>query len=270
MLKFFTILFKKNTNFRESQFYKWNDQKLNFEKIKLSKIIPLSLLKGIDEQKNLIKKNTIKFAEGFKTNNALLWGVRGNGKSTLIKSTFNELSNKYENIKLIELNKDNIQNILEIYKTLENNKKFRFIIFIDDLSFEKSDSEYKSVKSMLDGTLAKQPDNIIIYATSNRRHLMPEDMINNEKSSAIHTNENIEEKISLSDRFGLWIGFHNISQNDYINIIKSYCDYLKIDYSENDIKRSLEWSLSRGNRTGRSAWQFIIELASNKKITINF
>lgn len=270
MLKFITILFKKKIDFRESHFYKWNDKNVNFEKIKSIKIIPLSLLKGIEQQKNLIKKNTIKFAEGFKTNNALLWGVRGNGKSTLIKSTFSELSNKYKQIKLIELNKNNIKNILEIYKILGNNKKFRFIIFIDDLSFEKSDTEYKDIKSMLDGSINKQPNNIIIYATSNRRHLMPEDMINNEKSSAIHTNENIEEKISLSDRFGLWVGFHNLSQNDYIDIIKSYCDYFEIKYTENDIKRSLEWSLRRGNRTGRSAWQFIIELASDKEIIIDY
>ena len=150
----------------------------------------------------------------------MLWGSRGNGKSSLIKSVFNEINKKNKNLKLIQLNKNNIFDIEIIYEKYANLKNYNFIIFIDDLSFEKIDSDYKIIKSTLDGSIQNQPKNIVLYVTSNRRHLMPRDMIENERSSAIHTDESVEEKISLSDRFGLWIGFHNISQNDFVNIIK--------------------------------------------------
>ena len=138
------------------------------------------------------------------------------------------------------------------------------------MSFEKIDSDYKIIKSTLDGSIQNQQNNMILYVTSNRRHLMPRDMIDNERSSAIHTDESVEEKISLSDRFGLWIGFHNISQEVYLNIIKSYCNHHKIDYSYEDLKDSIKWSIQRGNRTGRSAWQYIIELAAKQNLKINF
>lgn len=270
MLNFITPFFNNRKLFINNKCFKWNNKLSNFEKIDDFTIIPSSLLLCIDDQKKTIIKNTMKFAEGFKTNNALLWGVRGNGKSTLIKSIFKEISDKFNNLKLIELNKSDINQIIEIFNFLKNKNYFRFIIFIDDLSFEKFDPEYKNVKSMLDGNISKQPNNVIIYATSNRRHLMSQDMIDNEKSSAVHKNENIEEKISLSDRFGLWIGFHNFSQDDYINIFKSYSDYFKIPINKEDIKKSLEWSIKRGNRTGRTAWQYILEIASNKRVLIDY
>ena len=184
------------------------------------------LLIGIERQKKTIYNNTINFAEGNFTNNALLWGSRGNGKSSLIKSVFNEINKKNKNLKLIQLNKNNIFDIEIIYEKYANLKNYNFIIFIDDLSFEKIDSDYKIIKSTLDGSIQNQPKNIVLYVTSNRRHLMPRDMIENERSSAIHTDESVEEKISLSDRFGLWIGFHNISQNDFVNIIFKYCENL--------------------------------------------
>ena len=147
---------------------------------------------------------------------------------------------------------------------------FNFIIFIDDLSFENIDSDYKIIKSTLDGSIQNQPKNIVLYVTSNRRHLMPRDMIENERSSAIHTDESVEEKISLSDRFGLWIGFHNISQNDFVNIIFKYCEKFKLPFNDKIEKEAIKWSLQRGTRTGRSAWQFIINYAAenNKKIDI--
>ena len=146
----------------------------------------------------------------------------------------------------------------------------RFIIFIDDLSFEKIDNDYKIIKSTLDGSIINQPTNIVLYVTSNRRHLMPRDMIDNERSSAIHTDESIEEKISLSDRFGLWIGFHNFNQIDFLKIIKTYCEYYKLQY-DNKIKMdAIKWSMQRGNRTGRSAWQFIIQLAAENNLKLNF
>ena len=270
MLNFITQFFNNKSLFINNKCIKWNNTLSNFEKIDDFKIIPSYLLLGIDNQKEIIIKNTKKFAQGFKTNNALLWGVRGNGKSTLIKSTFNEISEKYNNIKLVEINKSDINQIIKIFNKLKNINNYRFIIFIDDLSFENFDSEYKSIKSMLDGNISQQPNNVIIYATSNRRHLISQDMIDNEKSSAVHKNENIEEKVSLSDRFGLWIGFHNLSQDDYINIFKSYSNFFKININETDIKKSLEWSIKRGNRTGRTAWQYVLELASNKEVFIDY
>jgi len=146
----------------------------------------------------------------------------------------------------------------------------RFIIFIDDLSFETIDNEYKIIKSTLDGSIENQPTNIILYVTSNHRHLMSRDMIDNERSSAIHTDESVEEKISLSDRFGLWIGFHNISQKEYLNIIQSYSNYYKIELQKNDLQQSIQWSLQRGNRNGRTAWQFILHLAAERNLKISF
>ena len=146
----------------------------------------------------------------------------------------------------------------------------RFIIFIDDLSFEKIDNDYKIIKSTLDGSIQNQPRNIVLYVTSNRRHLMPRDMIDNERSSAIHTDESVEEKISLSDRFGLWIGIHNLSQDDFLNIVKTYCKFYKINYSKETEVKAIQWSLQRGNRTGRSAWQFIIQIAAEKNLKLIF
>ena len=246
----------------------WDSKQKNIRKVKILKTLNLSLLVGIERQKNTLLKNTINFAKGNFTNNALLWGSRGNGKSSLIKSIFFEVSKNFNQIKLLQLNKNDIYDIEEIYKIFGKFDNYRIIIFIDDLSFEKIDSDYKIIKSTLDGSIQNQPNNIILYVTSNRRHLMPREMIENERSSAIHTDESVEEKISLSDRFGLWIGFHNLSQNDYIEIIRKYCDEFKIIFSDDINKDAIQWSLQRGNRTGRTAWQFILNLASeqNKKI----
>ena len=248
----------------------WNSENKSFKTIQKIQTTNLDLIVSLNNQKETLLSNTKKFATGNVTNNALLWGVRGNGKSTLIKAVFSELSKEYKNLKLIQLNKNNIFDIEYIYKLLENLFEMQFIIFIDDLSFEKIDSDYKIIKSTLDGSLQTQPKNIVLYITSNRRHLMPRDMIDNERSSAIHTDESVEEKISLSDRFGLWIGFHNFSQDDYLKIIKSYCNFYKIEFNNLIIDNALKWSIQRGNRTGRTAWQFIINLASEKDLKINF
>ena len=263
---FFTLkfLFYKNKSFI------WDSKKNYFKTVNNIKLANLDLLQGIDKQKKTLLNNTFNFAKGNFTNNALLWGARGNGKSTLIKSVFNKISSTHSKIRLIQVNKNNIYDLENIYSILEKFKNYQFIIFIDDLSFEKIDKDYKIIKSTLDGSIQNQPSNIIIYITSNRRHLMSREMIDNEKSSAIHTDEGVEEKISLSDRFGLWIGFHNLSQNDYLNIIKTYCNYYKINFSDEVIKDSIKWSLQRGNRNGRTAWQFIIETAANKNLKINF
>ena len=248
----------------------WNAELKNLKSIKNIKSINIDLIIGIDRQKKTLLENTTSFAKGNFTNNALLWGARGNGKSTLIKSIFSVISNNFKNTRLIQLNKDDIFDIEIIYNLLEKFQKFRFIIFIDDLSFEKIDSEYKIIKSTLDGSIQNQPNNIILYVTSNRRHLMPRDMIDNEKSSAIHTDENVEEKVSLSDRFGLWIGFHNLNQENFLNIVEAYCNHYGIEFSSTISKEAIKWSLNRGNRTGRTAWQFIIQKAAQKDLKLEF
>ena len=243
-------------------------KKKNIEIIKKLKSLDLKLIIGVDNQKDVLFKNTTSFAEGNFTNNALLWGARGNGKSSLIKSVFHEIVNRFKNLKLIQLNKNNIFDIEYIYSILSKYDHYRFIIFIDDLSFEKIDSDYKIIKSTLDGSIQDQPTNILLYVSSNRRHLMPRDMIDNERSSAIHTDESVEEKISLSDRFGLLIGFHKLSQLDYLKIIETYCHHYDIDYNEEINKKAIQWSLQRGNRTGRTAWQFILSTASDQNLKI--
>ena len=266
---FLTNLIIKNQLNKYNTFV-WNSETKKLKTIKKLDSINLDLLIGIENQKKTLLENTNNFALGNFTNNALLWGTRGNGKSTLIKSIFKELSKKYNNLKLIQLNKNNIFDIEKIYLLAKKFNELRFIAFIDDLSFEKIDSDYKIIKSTLDGSVLNQPTNIVLYVTSNRRHLMPRDMIDNEKSSAIHTDENVEEKISLSDRFGLWIGFHNLNQNQYIDIIKSYCKFYNIFYDKNIESDAIKWSLHRGNRTGRTASQFIINIAAKKNLKLNF
>ena len=253
---------------KQNAYFIWNSQKKKIQAIKEFKPLNLKLIIGVDNQKEILLKNTVNFAEGNFTNNALLWGARGNGKSSLIKSVFNEILIDHKNLKLIQLNKNDIFDIEYIYSILDKYNLFRFIIFIDDLSFEKIDSDYKIIKSTLDGSIQNQPTNILLYVSSNRRHLMPRDMIDNERSSAIHTDESVEEKISLSDRFGLWIGFHKLSQTDYLKIIETYCQHYKINYHEEIRKKAIQWSLQRGNRTGRTAWQFILNSASDQNLKI--
>tara|TARA_Y100000590_G_C15529086_1_gene942420 strand:+ start:73 stop:894 length:822 start_codon:yes stop_codon:yes gene_type:complete len=259
-----TFLFKNNTTLA------WDSESFKFNKIENFKSIPLNLLIGLETQKKLLLDNTVNFAKGNFTNNALLWGVRGNGKSTMIKSTVYELKENYKKLKLIQINKNDLRSISYVFNILNIYKNFRFIIFIDDLSFVKEDLDYKLFKSIIEGSIINQPQNVIIYVTSNRRHLMSKDMIDNEKSSAIHTDENIEEKISLSDRFGLWIGFHNLSQKQYLEIIENYFSYYKMKFSEEIPKKSIQWSIQRGNRTGRVAWQFILDYAAKKNLKITF
>ena len=268
-MPFFSDLIIQN-KIRKNEAFIWNSEKKKLKPINYIKVIKLKLIVGVERQKETLINNTKNFSLGNFTNNALLWGARGNGKSTLIKSIFKTISKENKYLKLIQLNKNDIFNIKEIYLLLGRFSNYRFIIFIDDLSFEKIDSEYKIIKSTLDGSIESQPTNIVLYVTSNRRHLMPRDMIDNERSSAIHTNESVEEKISLSDRFGLWIGFHNLSQFEYLNIIKTYCNHYKIIYNDEIKSLAIKWSLQRGNRTGRTGWQFLIQLASDRNLQLNF
>ncbi len=235
--------------------------------------ISINLLKGLENQKEILLKNTQNFANDFPANNALLWGAKGTGKSSLVKSVHAEVNiKKNKNIKLIEIHREDIISLPYLLSKLAKYQDHKFILLCDDLSFDSGENTYKSLKSVLDGGIEGKPNNIVFYATSNRRHLMPRDMIENERSSSINPSEAIEEKVSLSDRFGLWIGFHNISQDIYLEIINSYAHEFEFEINKNELRsKALEWSITRGARSGRVAWQFILQLAGelNKKIKLN-
>ena len=234
--------------------------------------IPISLLQGIAPQKQILLNNTISFANNLSANNALLWGARGTGKSSLVKAVHAEviLQTKSQHLKLVEIHREDIGELPELLSLLSNYKKYKFILLCDDISFDAGENTYKSLKTALDGGIEGKPNNVIFYATSNRRHLMPRDMMENEQSTAINPSESVEEKVSLSDRFGLWIGFHNMSQEVYLEIIFAYCKEFKITLSKDILKsEALEWSITRGARSGRVAWQFIQDLGSKKQIKIN-
>ena len=233
--------------------------------------IPISLLQGIEPQKKLLLDNTLNFAQDLTANNALLWGARGTGKSSLVKAVHAEtlFKTKSENLKLVEIHREDIAELPELLLLLSRNKKYKFILLCDDLSFDAGENTYKSLKAALDGGIEGKPNNVIFYATSNRRHLMPRDMMENERSTAINPSESVEEKVSLSDRFGLWIGFHNMSQDTFLEIVYAYSTEFKISIDKNILKsEALEWSITRGARSGRVAWQFIQDLAGRNKIKI--
>ncbi len=233
--------------------------------------ISISLLQGIDNQKKILLNNTLNFSKGLSANNALLWGARGTGKSSLVKAVHKEVivKTKSKFLKLVEIHREDISELPELLLILSQHKNYRFILLCDDLSFDAGENNYKSLKAALDGGIEGKPDNVIFYATSNRRHLMPRDMMENERSTAINPSESVEEKVSLSDRFGLWIGFHNMDQDTFLAIVKAYCNEFKISIEKNKLKsEALEWSITRGARSGRVAWQFIQDLASRYKIRI--
>lgn len=225
------------------------------------------LLIGIDQVKDLLLENTRQFSEGFSANNALLWGARGMGKSSLVTAVHSRFKSK--NLKLIEIRREDLS-CLDSLINLIRHKPFKFIIFCDDLSFGAEETDYKSLKAMLDGGLESRPQNILFYATSNRRHLISREMIENESSSAIHSSESVEEKVSLSDRFGLWLGFHNCTQEDYFRMVKSYCRIAEIKIDENKLlSEALIWQQTRGSRSGRVAWQFVSDLAGKYGINMH-
>jgi predicted AAA+ superfamily ATPase len=220
--------------------------------------LPLSLLKGVDAQRDLLLANTTRFARGLPANNALLWGARGMGKSSLVKAVTGEVSG----LKLVEIHREDIASLPRLLTHLREAAGYRFILFCDDLSFEARDTSYKSLKAVLEGGIEGRPANVLFYATSNRRHLMPREMVENERSTAINPSEAVEEKLSLSDRFGLWIGFHNCSQDDYLAMVRSYAKHYGLKAQAAQIDReALEWARGRGSRSGRVAWQYIQDLA---------
>lgn len=226
--------------------------------------VEMPLLKGIDRVRDILHENTRRFAKGHAANNALLWGARGMGKSSLVKASHAEINAESRHgttLKLVEIHREDINTLPELLGLLRGRAE-KFLLFCDDLSFDGDDTSYKSLKAALDGGIEGRPDNVLLYATSNRRHLLPRDMIENERSTAINPAEAVEEKVSLSDRFGLWLGFHKCSQNDYLEMIDGYCTHFALDYPADKLRHeALEWATTRGSRSGRVAWQFIQDLA---------
>ena len=226
--------------------------------------VDIALLKGVDRQRDILLENTLRFARGLPANNAMLWGARGMGKSSLVKAVHAVVNMEVAGaIALVEIHREDIRSLPELLNAVRGMTR-RALILCDDLSFEKEDADYKALKSVLDGGIEGRPDNVLFYATSNRRHLMPRDMIENERSTAINPNESIEEKVSLSDRFGLWIGFHNCDQDTFFAMIDGYAADLKLPIGTEDLHAAaIEWSITRGARSGRVAWQFIQEMAGS-------
>ena len=233
--------------------------------------VDLGLLKGIDRVRDILIENTERFADGLPANNALLWGARGMGKSSLVKAAHASINvgrKPADRLKLIEIHREDIESLPALMDLLRGSN-FRFIVFCDDLSFDGNDASYKSLKAVLEGGIEGRPDNVILYATSNRRHLLAREMIENERSTAINPGEAVEEKVSLSDRFGLWLGFHRCSQDEYLAMVKGYCAHFGIKLAEAELEReALEWSTTRGSRSGRVAWQFTQELAGRLGVRI--
>jgi predicted AAA+ superfamily ATPase len=233
--------------------------------------VDLGLLKGIERVRDILIENTERFADGLPANNVLLWGARGMGKSSLVKAahaSINVNRKPADRLKLIEIHREDIEGLPALMDLLRNSK-FHFIVFCDDLSFDGDDASYKSLKAVLEGGIEGRPDNVILYATSNRRHLLAREMIENERSTAINPGEAVEEKVSLSDRFGLWLGFHRCSQDEYLAMVKGYCSHFGIKIADEELEReALEWSTTRGSRSGRVAWQFTQELAGRLGVRI--
>ena len=227
--------------------------------------VEMALLRGIDRMRDTLVENTERFARGLPANNALLWGARGMGKSSLVKAVHAEINatkvSEARPLKLVEIHREDIETLPDLM-TMVRPDPHRFIVFCDDLSFDGGDTSYKSLKAVLEGGIEGRPDNVIFYATSNRRHLLPRDMMDNERSTAINPGEAVEEKVSLSDRFGLWLGFHKCSQDEYLDMVFGYADSFRLQHDRAAIRaEALEWATTRGARSGRTAWQFIQDLA---------
>lgn len=247
--------------FGDADAFVWQAETLSLQPIKRVAKVEMALLHGIDQARDTLLDNTKRFARGLPANNALLWGARGMGKSSLVKAAHSEVNintlEQENRVALIEIHREDIESLPVLLRRIDAQPR-RCIVFCDDLSFDIGDASYKSLKAVLEGGLEGRPDNVIFYATSNRRHLMPRDMIDNERATAINPGEAVEEKVSLSDRFGLWLGFHTCNQDVYLEMVKGYADAFSLDLAPEELRRSaLEWSTTRGARSGRVAWQFI-------------
>ncbi len=223
--------------------------------------VDITLLRGIDQQKAILLENTLRFSHGLSANNAMLWGARGMGKSSLVKAVHAAVNENGGKLALIEIHREDIRSLPELLNVLRGTPR-RCLLLCDDLSFEREDADYKALKSVLDGGIEGRPENVLFYATSNRRHLMPRDMIDNERATAINPGEAVEEKVSLSDRFGLWLGFHNGSQELFFEMVEGYAAAFGLAVGVEELHAlAVEWSVTRGARSGRVAWQFIQDLA---------
>jgi len=242
----------------------WHAEQEFLEPVRDVNRLDLGLLQGIDQQRDTLYENTVRFAEGLPSNNALLWGARGCGKSSLVKAVHGDIIVKHPGIiALVEIHREDIPTLPRLLSFLREADR-RIILYCDDLSFDDGDASYKSLKAVLEGGIEGRPDNVIFYATSNRRHLMPRNMIENERSTAINPSEAVEEKVSLSDRFGLWIGFHNCDQDTFFAMIAGYVAHYGLEVEETEWRaQAVEWSVTRGARSGRVAWQFIQHLAGS-------
>ena len=268
---------RRTPDFEAAEAFVWHAEPEGFEAVAQVNRVPLGLLKGIDRAADQLLANTERFARGLPANNALLWGARGMGKSSLVKAVHAEVARSssvagahpaggrppaaQSRLVLVEIHREDIASLPRCLSYIRG-AHHRFIVFCDDLSFDHDDTSYKSLKAVLEGGIEGRPGNVLFYATSNRRHLMPRDMIENERSTAINPAEAIEEKVSLSDRFGLWLGFHNCSQDDYLAMVAAYAAHHGLAASETQlVAEALEWSMTRGARSGRVAWQYVQDLA---------
>src|SRR5579862_3004860 len=251
----------------------WHAERERLEPVASVNRVPLALLRGIDRVRDILYENTERFARGLPANNVLLWGARGTGKSALIKAIHAAVNEAQPSgapgaLALIEIHREDIPSLPRLLALVRGSVR-RCLLFCDDLSFDHDDASYKSLKAVLEGGIEGRPSNVVLYATSNRRHLMPRDMIENERSTAINPGEAVEESVSLSDRFGLWLGFHNVDQDTYLAIVRGYAAHYGLEIADDRLKAEAnEWSITRGSRSGRVAWQFIQDLAGRLGKTV--
>jgi predicted AAA+ superfamily ATPase len=259
------------TDFTAADAFIWIAKGLVLQPVPRVNRVEMVLLKGIDRMRDTLMENTERFARGLPANNALLWGARGMGKSSLVKAAHAAVNASHArgNLKLIEIHREDVESLPDLMALLRP-APYRFIVFCDDLSFDADDTSYKSLKAVLEGGIEGRPENVILYATSNRRHLLSRDMMENERSTAINPGETVEEKVSLSDRFGLWLGFHRCSQDEFLAMVEGYVSHFKIPMDADDLRReALEWATTRGSRSGRVAWQYVQDLAGRKGVRLS-
>jgi predicted AAA+ superfamily ATPase len=261
----------KHTDFKTTDAFVWHAEGSRFEPVDKVNRVELSLLKGIDRVRDILLENTGRFAKGLPANNALLWGARGMGKSSLVKAAHAEIGKQAKGrLKLVEIHREDIESLPRLMAAVRGEPEMRFIVFCDDLSFDAGDTSYKSLKAALEGGIEGRPHNMIFYATSNRRHLLPRDIAENQPSSAINPHETAQEKVSLSDRFGLWLGFHNCSQDEYLAMVRGYAEHYRLKIAESELQTgAIEWAATRGSRSGRVAWQFAQDLAGRLGVRID-
>ncbi|UXX83544.1 ATP-binding protein [Roseovarius pelagicus] len=255
-------------DFADADAFVWHVAPDRLEPVPHVSRVDMGLLLGVDRSRDTLLENTRQFARGLPANNALLWGARGMGKSSLVKAVHAAVVAEGAPLKIVELQREDLTSVTRLLALLRSSDA-RFVLFCDDLSFSHDDQHYKSLKAVLDGGIEGRPENVVFYATSNRRHLMPRDMIENERSSAISPSEATEEKVSLSDRFGLWLGFHPCGQDEYLAMIRGYCDAYGIYIDDEALRaEAIEWQATRGARSGRVAWQYVTDLAGRRGIAI--